>query len=191
MSALHSFAGELAYGNDAADEPFWEAVYREAFPNFRDMIAHPVDMDLQRKGIDRTVRLTNGLLLRIDEKKRREERLDVLIEYLSNSVTGAPGWIEKNLSIDYLAYAFMATRKCYLFCWPQLQRAWRKEGEGWKERAAAQYGGFRLVTARNVGYETHSLAVPLVSLLDAYSWAALVIPPKEGDADQHSNSACR
>lgn len=179
MSAHHSFAGELAYGNNAGDDAFWEAVYREAFPTFRDMMAHPDDMARQRVGIDRTVRLQNGQLIRIDEKKRREVRDDVLLEYVSNSVTGAPGWIEKDLSIEYMAYAFMPTRQCYLFCWPQLQRAWRKEAVGWKDRAAAGYGGFSLVTAHNAGYDTHSLAVPLTYLLDAYSWAALVIasPP--------------
>lgn len=164
---IHSFVNDNNYSFAASDEPFWDAVYRKAFPNMVSHIANPIDSPAQRMGIDRSILLTSGKTLYVDEKKRREVYDDVLLEYLSNDKTGAPGWIEKDLNIDYIAYAFMPTKQCLLLPWPILQRAWSAYGNHWK----ATYFN---VPAKNPTYTTYSVAVPIKELRKAIGQATLV-----------------
>lgn len=163
----HDFQAKLLYSQTASDELFWDAVYRKAFP---DLVNHMVcagDTISQRMGIDRVIHLSNGRNLRIDEKKRDKVYPDILLEIVSNDRTGAPGWIEKSLYIDYLAYAFMPTRKVYLFDWLMLRRAWGFYGEQWKKQ-------YRRLTAQNPNYKTISIAVPIGVLQKAVQTAAVI-----------------
>ena len=153
-STVHNFRTDLAFSDAAGDEPFWDAVYRKAFP---DMVGHILcnkDGLGQRSGIDRLVYLSSGRDIRIDEKKRREVYDDILLEYLSNDATNAPGWMDKSLQIDYIAYAFMPLRKVYLFPWDMLRRAWLNFKPYWMEK-------YPRIWAQNDGYKTWSLAVPI------------------------------
>ena len=163
---MNKFAPDLEWSLQAGDEPFWEAVYQKAFPNLKTMelVTRP---DWQRKGIDRLLTLTNGNKLKIDEKKRRKVYPDILLEYLSNDHTRAPGWMEKDLAIDYLAYAFMPTRRVYLFPWPILRRAWQEYGQGW----LAAYDHKEAV---NPGYSTWSIAVPIEVVRQATHQATII-----------------
>jgi len=157
MTMIHDFKERLEYSESASDEGFWDAVYHKAFP---DMLWHKLcagDTQSQRLGIDRLVFLKSGRVLAIDEKKREKVYSDILLEYLSNDQTGAPGWIEKDLLIDYLAYAFMPSRKVYLFPWDMLRRAWLHYKEEWLQK-------YKIPPARNEGYSTHSVAIPIVEL---------------------------
>lgn len=157
------FNEDLSYSIKASEESFWEQIYRKAFPNFVSMMGCPGDFESQRMGIDRVILLSNGLTLKIDEKKRRDDRTDILLEYLSNDKTGAPGWIEKDLAIHYLAYAFMPSKQCYLFDWPMLRAAWIHWGETrWKKI-------YSIPPAHNTGYDTYSVAIPISELRNAMS----------------------
>lgn len=163
----HDFKQKLAWSQQASDEPFWNAVYRKAFP---DMVNHIVSQGntwAQHLGIDRYITLKNGQVLRVDEKKRNAVYRDVLLEFLSNDRAGTPGWMEKPLSIDYLAYAFMPTRQVYLFPWQPLRRAWLENKDKWLKTC-------RIVKAQNEGYWTHSVAVPIIRLQIAVKNAAIV-----------------
>ena len=83
---------------------------------------------------------------------------------MSVDTTGAPGWIEKDLAIDYLAYAFMPSRTVYLFDWLMLRRAWGQFGDEWKRK-------YKIPPAQNNGYKTHSVAVPIKVLRNAVALA--------------------
>lgn len=157
---VHDFKERLAFSEAASEEPFWEAVYRKAFPSVQVIAPVHADCELQRKGVDRVLTLDNGRTLYVDEKKRSGEWDDVLLEYVSNDSTGAPGWIAKPLMIDYLAYAFMPTRRCLLLPWYPLQRAWLLHKEQW-------LGQYRAVHAQNPGYRTLCLPVPIPVLMKA------------------------
>ena len=167
VALVHNFLKDLAWSEKAGDEPFWNAIYHKAFPNMVSAMSCPGDFASQRMGIDRVILLSNGETIKIDEKKRREDRGDILLEYISNDVTDAPGWIEKDLAIQYLAYAFIPSRRCYLFDWPMLRRAWLKFKDGWISR-----GPF--IAAQNNGYKTISTAVPTKELLSAVSSARII-----------------
>lgn len=164
---IHDFATDLEFSNEASEEAFWDAVYRKAFPNLVNHMPCPGDFASQRMGIDRIILLSNGKTLAIDEKKRREVYDDVLLEYVSADTVNTPGWIEKDLAIDYLAYAFMPIQTVYLYPWPQLRRAWLHNKPDWLRT-------YKTISANNGSYRTLSVAVPLNDLRRAV-WSALVI----------------
>lgn len=164
---IHDFRTELSFSDAASDEPFWDAVYRKAFP---DMIGHvhcTQDGLGQRAGIDRAIYLNSGRTIYIDEKKRRADYDDILLEYVSNNVTNSPGWIEKQMQIDYLAYAFMPRQKVFLFPWDMLRRAWVNYKDAWM-------GKYKKIEADNYTYKTLSLAVPTPVLQNAVSLACVI-----------------
>jgi hypothetical protein len=164
----------LAYSHKASDESFWEAVYREAFPDFVGFLPNLDRNEAQFRGVDRVILRGNDQVLRVDEKKRGRDYGDVLLEYLSVDTAGKAGWIEKDLAIDYLAYAFMPSRKVYLFPWLLLRRAWREHGGEWKRLGDQEREGFKTCKAQNDGYQTHSVAVPLDKLFRAISRASVI-----------------
>lgn len=161
------FEDDLAYSEAASEEPFWQAVYEKAFPSMVNCMLGSGDTDSQRQGVDRVILLSNGRILKIDEKKRRKVYNDINLEYLSSDVSGAPGWMEKELVIDYLSYAFMPIRTVYLFDWLLLQRAWRRYKERWKEK-------YFHPVSDNITYKTHSVAVPIDVVQKACSIAAVI-----------------
>lgn len=129
MSTEHSFKESLAFSHEADELPFWEQCYKKAFPTMQAMLNHRDDGDHQRQGIDRSVILANGKQLWIDEKVRKKDYGDILLEYVSNDRTNAPGWVCKPLLCDYIAYAIIPSSKCYLLPVPQLQAAWVENNE--------------------------------------------------------------
>jgi len=158
----HDFIKEKEWSEAQGDEPFWKAVYQKAFPNMVNMMPCPGNFASQRMGIDRIILLSNGKTISIDEKKRRETRKDILLEYLSNDQTRALGWIEKDLSIDYLAYAFMPAKTCYLFDWPILRLTWMRFKTDWLKL-------YTIPPARNNGYNTYNVAIPIHVLMGSVS----------------------
>lgn len=163
----HDFRERLQFSEDASDAPFWDAVYRKAFPSMVWHNACPGNTEGQHRGVDRMIYLRNDRILRIDEKKREKDYPDILLEFLSVDTKGTPGWIEKDLAIDYLAYAFMPSRRVYLFDWLMLRRAWIGYGERWKAK-------YRIVKAQNNGYCTHSVAVPISELHKAVANSRII-----------------
>lgn len=164
---IHSFRERLAWSEDASCEPFWDAVYRKAFPNLSNHMVCTGNTISQHSGIDRVIHLANGKTLYVDEKKRDKDYGDILLEYISVDKTGAPGWMEKDLVIDYLAYAIMPTKQCHLFSWPMLRRAWLHYKHDW----IAMYPR---VEAKNNGYVTISVAVPLSVVRNATRDATII-----------------
>jgi len=164
---IHNFKERLAFSEVSGDELFWENVYKKAFPNLVSMMACPGDTVSQRLGIDRVLLLASGKIIKIDEKKRAADYPDILLEYLSVDTTGAPGWIEKDLPIDYLAYAFMPSQRVYLFPWDMLRRAWKFYKIEWINK-------YKIPPAKNKGYNTHSVAVPLKELHNAVKTAMII-----------------
>lgn len=171
---MHDFRERLEYSDRMSDEPFWDAVYRKAFPNLVNHMQCKGDFDSQRLGVDRLLFLGNNHVLRVDEKKRSEVWPDILLEYLSVDTAGKPGWIELDKAIDYIAYAFMPSRKVYLLPWPLLRRAWLENGERWKQKARDREDGFCIIPAKNPGYTTHSVAVPINTLYCAINRASII-----------------
>ena len=150
---IHDFWEQIEYSLLPCDEPFWTAVYEEAFPDMVDLKTVS-DLHKQKLGIDRVITLGNGKRFFVDEKKRKRTYPDILLEYVAVNTTGAPGWMEKNLAIDYIAYAFMPTKTVYLIPWDSLKMAWKRNKGRWMVI-------YKDVEGKNEGYITHSIAVPI------------------------------
>lgn len=171
MSLVHNFKDKLDASNSARLLEFWEATYRAAFPDFRGMVDNARDNGAQRCGIDRLVFLKSTQVLRIDEKARFKDYGDFLIEYGHTFDSGkrARGWIEKDLTIDFLAYGIVPSRRCYIFPWPLLRSAWVKHGPEWKRLAKSCRLGFECRDSRNTSWVTHNIAVPYETIREAIS----------------------
>jgi hypothetical protein len=172
-----TFHEDLAFSLGASEATFWDAVYRKAFPNLigTELVT---DLEKQKDGIDRALYLINGNVLWVDEKVRREVYPDILLEHTSNVDRGTPGWMEKDLAMDYLAYAFLPTKVCYLFPWPLLRRAWLKYRLKWRTQYWDTVPG---KTRLNGGrcYYTHSVAVPIDVLQRAVTTASIIDVSRE------------
>lgn len=165
--SVHDFDEQLAYSHSQADAPYWEEVYRKAFPNFAGMVCVRNDGWAQRGGIDRVVTLKSGKTITVDEKVRRKDWPDVLLERWSDEARQTPGWVQKNLACDFIAYAWEPSQRCLLLPFLTLRRAWLLNGKDW----IAKYPEKR---ANNGSYVTVSVAVPTEVLLAALQDAMLV-----------------
>lgn len=181
---VHEFEAQKRFAEDVRHEPFWNDIYKRAFPDMVSCTLNPRNNGAQRAGIDRSILLKSTKVLRIDEKLRKEERRDILLEYLSNDRTDAPGWMEKDLMIDYMAYAMLPAQRCYLFPWDMLRRAWLAHKHDWITRGKERLDGFRAIVAENRGYNTHSVCVPLEVLRSTVNRASVIqlegCPPAPG-----------
>lgn len=146
---------------------FWLAVYMQYFSNMVCWMSPTQKCKAQFAGIDRVILLDNSRTVFIDEKIREKEWGDILFEYVSNNKTMSKGWMDKDLTIDYLAYGFLDTEKAYIFDWRVLKRIWRF----YKNKWIAQYPK---IEAKNKGYTTISVAVPISEVLKRYQGAILI-----------------
>lgn len=164
---VHDFNEQLAWSHSQADQPWWAEVYRKAFHNLATMTLVRNNGWAQQGGIDRLLTLTSGRCLTVDEKVRRHDYGDILLERWSDRDRRKAGWVQKDLACDYIAYAFSLTGRCYLLPFPTLRSAWRQFGEQWIFNAELELDGFRFVEAQNRSYVTQCVAVPTSTLLDA------------------------
>ncbi len=160
MTTIHDFQEQLSLSLSKRNEAIWESIYRQTFPTFVSMIAYEEKGEHQHSGIDRIVELAHGKRLAFDEKWRTTRFNDILLEYISNDRTQAPGWAVKPLLVDYIAYAIGPLGLCYLLPLEPLQYAWRSHGQAW----IAAYG---TKTAHNATYRTLNCAVPAQELYRA------------------------
>jgi len=108
-----------------------------------------------------------GRTYTVDEKVRTSDWPDILLEQWSDEARRAPGWIQKPLACDFIAYAFAPSGVCYLLPVVPLQRAWRLNGRAWIER-------FGTRRAHNVGYISVGVPVPKNILMAAVAEAMIV-----------------
>lgn len=171
---VHNFSRSLALSASYADAPWWRVVYDAFFPGYAAMVNVRDDGPQQRAGIDRVITLETGRVVRVDEKVRAEDWPDFLLEVWSDFQNRKPGWIAKDLECDFIAYAFIPSRRCYLLPFLTLRVAWKRHGREWSDRAQLGAPGYRVVRADNGRYTTVSIAVPIADLLDALSGAQVM-----------------
>jgi hypothetical protein len=168
---VHNFTQSLALSHEYEDAEWWGRVYQRAFSNFSCMTSTRQDGWAQRGGIDRVITLKSGKTVTVDEKVRLKDYDDVLLERWSDVDRKTPGWVQKDLACDYIAYAFLPSRRCYLFPFLELRRAWKTFGKTWAEV-------YRPVYAKNEScgrrWVTESVPVPLVELQNALTQTSLI-----------------
>ena len=167
MTRLHSFSESLRRSQAYEDAPWWFEVYRRAFPDLKAAVSVRADGWAQRGGIDRVLTLGCGKTLTVNEKVREKVYQDILLERFSDEAAKAPGWIQKKLACDYIAYAFVPITTCYLLPTLTLQRAWQMHGRKWISE-------YRPIRAHNERYVTLSVGVPIEVLFKAINDAMRV-----------------
>jgi hypothetical protein len=171
---VHDFSESLAKSQAQEAATWWGEVYARAFPSFHSMVSVRSDGWAQRGGIDRVITLKSGKTLAVDEKVRYASYGDIALERWSDQAKRTPGWVQKDLACDFIAYAFVPDCRCYLLPFISLRAAWQRFGRDWIAQAEARQGGFRVVQARNPSYVTESIAVPIPQLLSAIQAAQIV-----------------
>lgn len=167
----HNFHQSLARSHSYENAPWWMEVYREAFPTLLSAVNVRKDGWAQRGGIDRILTLECGRTVKVDEKIRERDYGDVLLERWSDEQRREPGWIQKPLACEFIAYAIVPTRVCWLLPTLSLQRAWRLNGRNWSRE-------FQICRARNEcdgrQWTTQCVAVPVAVLFHAIADAMVI-----------------
>jgi len=164
---LHQFADSLALSDEYRDADWWLPLYRRAFPGLASAVPVRDDGWAQRGGVDRVLTMASGRTYTVDEKIRTADWSDILLEQWSDEARRVPGWVQKPLACDFIAYAYGPSGVCYLLPVVPLQRAWRQRGREWIKR----YGVRR---AYNPGYVSASVPVPRAELMQAIAEAMFV-----------------
>lgn len=164
---MHHFGKSLALSNWYVDADWWMPMYQKAFPTLVSAVAIREDGWAQRGGIDRLLTLACGRTYTVDEKVRTADWPDVLLERWSDEARKAPGWVQKPLAADYIAYAFAPAGTCILMPVPALQRAWRQHGRQW-------IGLYGTRLAHNADYVSVGVPVPRGVLMQAIVEAMFV-----------------
>jgi hypothetical protein len=164
---VHRFRDSLAMSERHADADWWLNTYKRAFPRLRSAVSVREDGWAQRGGVDRVLTLACGRTYAVDEKVRSEDWDDILLEQWSDEERRIPGWVQKPLACDFIAYGYAPSGVVYLLPVMPLQRAWRQHGREWIKR----FGQRR---AQNPGYVSVSVPVPRGELLTAIAQAMVV-----------------
>lgn len=168
---VHNFNKSLSMSHGWSDAAWWRDVYKQAFPTMQAMVDVRPDGWAQRGGIDRQVFLGDGTVIKIDEKVRAKDWPDFCLEGWSDRDRKVPGWIAKPMTCDFIAYAFIPSRTCYLLPFQLLRLAWAKNGKQWWTECphieAVNRDGQR-------SWTTESVAVPIKLVLGSIT-ACMVI----------------
>ena len=171
---VHDFQTSLARSKAYEDAPWWGEVYRRAFPDLQASVSVRNDGWAQRGGIDRVLTLGSGRTVTVDEKVREKDWGDFALERWSDRERRVPGWIQKPLACDFIAYAFVPSQTCYLLPFLSLKRAWTLHGRHWIENAEAERFGYKIAVAPNRTYSTECVCVPRDDLFTALTDAMSV-----------------
>jgi hypothetical protein len=165
---VHDFHESLKRGENARLHAFWDEAYQKHFPTVQ-KIERFTDMQQQRSGRDARVILQGGEIIHVQEKSRdRDDDSDIALEFEHRGDRyHAAGWVELDLQIHYLAYAFVPIRKVYFLPWHQLRLAWIKYGEEWKSN-------YFIAKAKNKTYVSYSVCVPTRELRGCIARMAIV-----------------
>lgn len=153
---MNNFKEDLAYSLDSKENLLFNDFYFKTFPNLK-YVEFCEDMKRQKQGIDKVLHFKNGNSFTIDEKKRRGNYGDILLEIWSKD-NKKRGWLFTS-KCDYIVYAIMPIKKVYLLPTILLKRAWVTNSKKWLK--------YKPIIAENDGYITESRAIKPKELFQA------------------------
>ena len=156
---MNKFHKDLEYSLEGREDKLFDSFYYATFPYLVN-IELVEDLVLQKKGIDKILHFDNGKQLLIDEKKRRKDYGDILLEEFSNYEKRKPGWLHRSKHTDYIVYAIMPSKKVFLLPFQLLWLAFSKNYIEWLNKYGRKF-------AVNNGYTTSNIPVPVEVLLSA------------------------
>lgn len=161
---FNDFYSDLKYSNDKTDNEIINDFYKNYFGRKRKPVKEIItvnDLKRQKQGIDKIIILENGKQITIDEKKRKKDYGDMLLEEWSNEGKKKIGWTgDPDKVTDYIAYIILPSHKIFMLPYELLQRAWVANWEDWKKR-------YKKPPAPNYGYFTSNIAPNWDALFNA------------------------
>lgn len=165
-STVHDFRECLQYSQDLSDEAAWVDFYRRLWPQAQYILRCDDSGPWQRWGIDRRITLA-GRDVMIDEKKRKGEYSDVLLEewsvhYGDGDRRNKIGWaLDDTKRCDFVAYAIPALKICYLLPFELTRLAYTTHRAEWHRHTDKNgKADWYPKVAQNRGYNTINCAVP-------------------------------
>ena len=156
----NDFGLDLEYSLEERENELFDSFYYRVFPGLNNI--HLVkDMETQKKGIDKILYFKSGYVVTVDEKKRRKDYGDILLELWSVWERKKRGWLY-TCKCDYIVYAIMPSKKVYLLPTLLLKKAWIENQAEWITT-------YEEITAYNREYVTKSIAIPIGILLEQIS----------------------
>lgn len=165
-AVIHNFQEQLEYSADLSDESSWAAFYKRLWPNIVSAVRIDKNSKFQKWGIDREIYLENGKRFSIDEKKRKLDYGDLLLEEWSVAdfdyenkrvIRGKKvGWaLDPEKRCDFVAYAIQSSGKCFLLPFELTRQTCIHNFPTWKNNPK-----WYPKPAKNDGYTTVNVAVP-------------------------------
>lgn len=157
--------------NKMANEPTITTVLDECygwyFTNVSN-IQRPKDKERQEAGIDVIINFSDGKTpIFLDEKIRRYDYGDILLEEYSDWDRKIPGWLMADSKrTHFIAFVWLDSRKILLIPYGPLRYAFFKNRAKWEQNHLR-------IFAENKDYYTSSFKVPKQELFDAFwrsSW---------------------
>lgn len=155
---LNDFPTDLEFSLDKVGDDFIDNIYSKAFPHL-ERIEIVTDLETQKKGIDKYLVFDNGKKISVDEKRRRHDYGDILLEEYSNFERKTIGWLGRSKHTDYIAYILMDSKKIYLLPFLILQKCWIDNYFEWLNKYGRKF-------ANNKIYNTSNIAIPTNVLLN-------------------------
>lgn len=146
---INNFNDDLSYSLD--DNLLFDDLYRKLFPNVK-KVKFANDFKTQKSGIDKVLIFPNGNHVYIEEKKRRVDYGDILLEIWSDWEKRKRGWLYTSQS-DYIFYAIIPTAQVYILPTLILKLAWVSNQSIWELN-------YKLIDAKNTNYTTKSIPIP-------------------------------
>lgn len=147
---------DLAYSLHEGESDVFDKFYFRIFPHL-EKVELVSDIAMQKQGVDKKLIFKNGKVVLIDEKKRRADYDDILLEEYSDRDRKKKGWLSGEKITDYIVYAFMPTKRIFIFPFLLLQRVWLTE----YDNLLNKYGR---KCCQNNGYVTTFIPVPITVL---------------------------
>lgn len=148
----NDFQEDLKYSLNAEHDKLFNDLYSKKFPHL-ERIEIVNDIQKQKKGIDKILHLKCGKTIFIDEKKRRKDYGDILIEEYSDFENKKVGWIGGEKHTDYIVYLIVPSKVVYFLPFTILQLTWIDNWRSWLELYGRKF-------AKNKHYTTSSIPIP-------------------------------
>jgi hypothetical protein len=141
------------------------------------------DKQLQFSGVDKIVVTQSGKVLRLEEKVRRKDWGDLLVEVIADNRFAkydpvnnsfeyekkrGVGWGMKEYSTDLLLYYFEESDTGYILSWKKFKAMFDAMLPTWYIYAQQKQFGFDLKVAKNKGYQSINIAIPKDIFIEAY-----------------------
>lgn len=148
---INDFDLDLKY---ATKDSMFTEFYTEYFEGIK-KIKFIENLEIQKKGIDKVITFNDGRIITIDEKKRRKDYGDILIEIYKNQRLKRKGWLFYT-EAEFIVYGMEDTKRIFLINTRKLRKLFFENKEKWLS--------YRPILSYNPGYVTENRAIPIKEL---------------------------